>query len=425
MSFDLAYEWADVAQSPDETVHRTMAKLQIRVNGHLVTAVKDRQHKLEREYVAVPLHHVAEWLVSNWHHLLYEPENSNGPQRPGFESRHSLAFAGDGFILPALTIAPTDGATVMRWARSRPRYAEIEFTRFGEERVPTDEMESVCSSLIEDVLGRMRQQNLPPETLEEAWQGVRELDEEERDFARAAALLGADPFDLDDELADGIVEFWQGIPSSLREDSLGAVTNADSLPAVKRWVERGLEALDERGPNSAATSGWTALRDTVLPSSSPIPWKRGYDLAQNFLREVVGDSSRDPNALGAELEIPYHQMHAVSNRLQGMVAAGSPACVGTVSSETSRRFLQARSIGAFLSSSVRGPSLLSTMATDFQAFTRAFAAEFLAPAEQLRARIKGGRISVAALAREFRVSPLVISHQIENHRLGFATDGQV
>ena len=423
MSFELEYDWADVAQSSDETVHRTMATLQIRVNGHLVTAVSDRQHKRERDYVLVPLHHVAEWFVSNWHHLLYEPENSNGPQRAAFDCRHNLAFAGDGFILPPLMMASTDGATVMRWSRSKPRFADIEFTRSGEERVPTDEMESVCSSLIDDVLGRMRQHHLPLETLEEAWQGVRELDEDERDFARAAALLGADPFDLDDQLAEDIVEFWQGVPPSLREDSLGAVTNADSLAAVRHWVERSLEVLDQSGQRSVATSGWTALRDSVLQSTSPIPWKRGYDLAQNFLREVVGDSSRDPNALGAELEIPYRQMHAVSNRLQGMVAAGSPACVGTVSSETSRRFLQARSIGAFLSSAVRGPSLLSTVATDFQAFTRAFAAEFLAPAEQLRARMRGGRTSVTALAREFRVSPLVISHQIENHRLGFAAGG--
>jgi hypothetical protein len=423
MSFDLEYEWADVAQSPDETVHRTMAKLQIRVNGRLVTAVKDRQHKLDRDYVLVPLHQVAEWLVSNWHHLLYEPENSNGPQRPGFESRHSLAFAGDGFILPPLTMAPTDGATVMRWATSKPKFSEIEFTRFGEERVPTDEVATVCSSLIEDVLGRMRQENLPLETLEEAWQGVRELDEEERDFARAAALLGADPFDLDDALADGIVEFWEGVPPSLREDSLGAVTSVESLPAVRRWVERSLEVLDQQDESAVATSGWTAIRNSVLKSNSPIPWQRGYDLAQNFRREVVDDSSRDPNALGAELGIPYRYMHAVSNRLQGLVAARSPACVGTVSSDTSRRFLQARSIGAFLSPPDRGPSLLSTMATDFQAFTRAFAAEFLAPAEQLRARMKGGRTPVVALARDFRVSPRVISHQIQNHRLGFATDG--
>lgn len=422
MSLDFEYEWADVAQSPDEAVHRTMAKLQIRVNGHLVTAVKDRQYRLEREYVLVPLHHVAEWLVSNWHHLLYEPENSSAPQRPGFESRHSLAFAGDGFILPPLTMAPTNGATVMRWARSKPMFADIEFTRFGEERIPTDEMESVCSSFIEDVLGRMRHHKLPVETLEEAWQSLHELDDDEREFARAAALLGVDPFDVADQVADGIVEFWQGIPPSLREDSLSAVTNAESLPAVRRWVERSLDVLDWLDERSVSTSGWKALRASVLQSGSPIPWKRGYELAQNFLRELVGESSRDPNALGAELGIPYRQMHAVSNRLQGMVSAGSPACVGTVSSETSRRFLQARSIGAFLSSSVRTPSLLSTLATDFQAFTRAFAAEFLAPSEQLRARMRGGHTSVTALAREFRVSPMVISHQIQNHRLGFANE---
>lgn len=423
MSFNLEYEWADVAQSPDETVHRTMAKLQIRVNGHLVTAVKDRQHKLDREHVLVPMHHVAEWLVSNWHHLLYEPENSADPQRPGFESRHSLAFAGDGFILPPLTMATTGGATVVRWTKSKPKFAEIEFTRSGEERVPSDEMERVWTSLIEAVLGRMRQQDLPLETLEEAWHGVCDLDEEERDFARAAALLGVDPFDFDDDLADGIVAFWRGIPPSLRGDSLGAATSAEALPMVRRWLERSLDVLDQPHESAVATSGWMGLRDSVPQSNSPIPWRRGYDLAQNFRREILGDSSRDPNALGGELATPYRHMHAVSNRLQGLVAERSPACVGTVSSDTSRRFLQARSIGAFLSPSRPGPSLLSTTATDFQAFTRAFAAELLAPADQLRSRMKGGRASVTALARDFRVSPRVISHQIQNHGLGFATGG--
>ena len=422
MSLHFDYEWARVAASPDEAAHRTMANLRVRVNGRLVTAVTDHQHKRDRDHVLVPLQHVAEWLVSNWYPLLYEPENSGDPQRPGFASRHSLAFAGDGFILPSLTIAPTDGATTMRWAPSKPAFSEIEFTGHGEERVPTDEVEHVCSSLIEDVLGKMRQENVPSETLEEAWQDVRGLDEEERDFARAAALLGADPFDLDDALADGIVAFWEGIAPSLRRDSLAAATGAESLPAVKRWVERSLRVLDEQA-SDAATSGWTDIRNSVPRSDSPIPWKRGYDLAESLRREVLGHSSHDPNALGDELDTPYRRMHSVSSRVQGLVAAGSPACVGTVSSDATRRFLQARSIGAFLSPSEPGPSLLSTMTTDFQAFTRAFAAELLAPAEQLRARLKGGRTSVAALARELRVSPFVISHQIRNHRSGFATEG--
>ena len=422
MSFDLEYEWADVAKSPDETVHRTMAKLRISVNGHLVTAVKDRRHKLDRDYVLVPLHQVAEWLVTNWHHLLYEPENSSNEQRRGFESRHSLSFAGDGFILPPLTIAPTDGAIVMRWAAIKPKFSEIEFTRHGEERIPTDEMEHACSLLIEDVLGRMRQESLPLKTLEAAWHGVLELDEEERDFARAAALLGADPFDLEDQIANGIVEFWQGIPPSLREDSLGAVANAESLPMVRRWVERGLAVLDQHDRCAVDMSGWTALRESIPQSNSLMPWQRGYDLARAIHRELVADSSVDPSTLGTDLEVPYSRMHAVSKQLQGLVAKHSPACIGTVSSEPSRRFLQARSIAAFLSSSVSGPLLLSTMATDFQAFTRAFAAEFLVPAKQLSARLKRDHTSVAKLAHEFRVSPLVISHQIQNQRLGFVAD---
>ena len=142
-----------------------------------------------------------------------------------------------------------------------------------------------------------------------------------------------------------------------------------------------------------------------------------------FVARLGGDSSCDPNSLGDNSEIQYRQVHSVSARLQGLVAADSPACVGTARSGTSRRFLQARSIGAFLSSTDSGPSLLSTMATDFQAFTRAFAAEFLAPAEQLRVRMKGDHTSVTALAHEFRVSNFVIAHQIKNHRLGYVAQG--
>lgn len=417
MSLELEHEWVQVATSPDEARH-TMANLRIRAGGHLVTVVKD--HRGERDHVLVPLLHVAEWLVSNWYPLLHEPENNGDSQRPGFASRHNLAFAGDGFTLPSLTIAPTGGATILRWIPSKPAFSGIEFAGHGEVRVANGEVERACSSLIKAVLGKMRQDNVPAETLEDAWKGIHELDEEERDFARAAALLGADPFDLDDALADGIEAFCQGLPQTLCRDALAA-TDASSLQAAKRWVERGLEALDGQFRGANNDSGWADLRDSIPPSDSPVPWRRGYDLARRLRRDLCGDSSCDPNALGDKLP-PYHHMHAVSSRLQGVVAAGSPACVGTVSSDSLRRFLQARSIGAFLSSSDSGPSLLSTVATDFQAFSRAFAAEFLAPAEQLRGRMRDERASVSALASEFRVSPWVISHQIQNHRLDFAAE---
>ena len=233
--FIVEHEWVDLPVCSDETARRTMAKLKIVVNGKLVTAVKDRRG--DREHVLVPLHQMAEWLVANWYPLFHEVEDTADSQREGFENRHNLAFAGDGFILPPLEIVPTDGALAMRWNRSTPEYSEIEFTRYGDERIPTDEGKEEFQSLVEAVIARGREKNNPLETLEEAWQAICDLDDEEKEFAQAAALLGADPFEISDETAQEIVALWDNVPPSLRADLLMA-SNVEHLPKMVQWVSR-------------------------------------------------------------------------------------------------------------------------------------------------------------------------------------------
>ena len=71
-----------------------------------------------------------------------------------------------------------------------------------------------------------------------------------------------------------------------------------------------------------------------------------------------------------------------------------------------------------------GPGLLSSLATDRQAQSRAFAAEFLAPAASLRDRITAKRVpseQIDDLGREFRVSTELIRRQIQNHDLAAIT----
>ncbi len=67
------------------------------------------------------------------------------------------------------------------------------------------------------------------------------------------------------------------------------------------------------------------------------------------------------------------------------------------------------------------PSALVTVArTDRQKCNRAFAAEFLAPAQWIRERIDGSQVSPDEMddwAQELGVSTVVVGHQIENHRL--------
>ena len=103
------------------------------------------------------------------------------------------------------------------------------------------------------------------------------------------------------------------------------------------------------------------------------------------------------------------------------MAADTPACVTAPRGPTGTRFLTAHALGDYLARASPGPGLLSSLSTDRQAQSRAFAAEFLAPAEALRARLAGVS-SVEPertddLAREFDFSSEVIRRQIRNHDL--------
>ena len=108
-------------------------------------------------------------------------------------------------------------------------------------------------------------------------------------------------------------------------------------------------------------------------------------------------------------------------RVEGLVAAESPACIAVQRRETGKRFLAARALGDYLGKSDPGAGLLCSLETDRQARTRAFAAEFLAPSDALGRSLRGRRIigddDVEDLANEFGVSCWLISRQIENHEL--------
>ena len=411
------FDWVDVAPSPDELARHTMAALSIEADGVTVTSVLDRPSRSLRGHVVVPLFTVAEWLVAHWWHLFHEIESA-GEQKPGFESRHDLAFAGDGFILPSLTMTPAQERVRLRWRRYRPAHARIEFVDEGEASVEREELESQFRDLIEAVLDRLRSNGMAAEALDDEWAAINSLDADEREFSRAAALLGVDPFDVSDPLADEIVTFWESADPAIRDDALAAASE-DSLAQVGRWLFRSLEDLGE----TASGGGWAELR-RALPRSSAAgvaeSWKRGYDLARSVRRQLGAHGDRFDFTSDDSLALRPHERQTPSARIQGLVAADAPACVLAPRGESGKRFLMARALGDYLGRTEPGPALLSVLATDRQARSRAFAAELLAPSESLRRRLRSGPAEpdrVDELALEYGVSTEVIRRQIENHGL--------
>ncbi len=422
MSVRFQFDWVDAGPPPDKLAQFTMATFSVCVGDAVVTSVLDRERRIYREEVVVPLFNVAEWLVTNWWHIWYEVGDA-AVSTPDFESRHNLAFAGDGFVLPNLRMTPSSGRTRLAWNRYKPKYARIEFVDEGQHDVERAELELEFRRLIDAVLDRLHGQ---PEcaaaagSLGRAWTAIDDLDDEELEFSRAAALVGVDPFDAPDQVADAIVAFCERVDPSIRDDAL-ALASDGLLAGVSRWLGHAADALAREPQDSA----WAEVRSTLSLPTAAEPWLRGYDLARS-VRDTLGLDDRpiDPSKLDG-LAIPRWDTEPPSGRIHGLVGTDSPACVTAPRGPVGVRFLVARALGEYLSRRVPGHGLLSSLATDGQAQSRAFAAEFLSPARALRKRIQGDAVSVEdtdELATEFGVSSELVRRQIENHGIATIVD---
>ena len=401
-----------------------MATLSIEARDKVVTAVLDRRNKSYRHHVVVPLYHVAEWLIANWWHLWYEVADT-GEQRPEFESRHNLAFAGDGFVLPNLYVIPASGRMHLRWTRSQPKYARIEFVDESETLVERTQLEQEFRMIIDAVLERIRGvggHEHAVESLADAWEAVNALDSDEQEFSRAAALLGIDPYEVSDDVASALIDFWETVDPSIREDALASASE-QSLRSVGQWLQGALSILAD------AESGgdWPRVREVVSVEAKGAPWTRGYHLARRARSELSAGEGRFEfdRCGGLALRHRHVESEPPSPRMHGLVAAETPSVVTAPRREPATRFLRARALGDYLDRLEPSAAILTSLATDRQAQNRAFAAEFLAPAEALRTALDSGLDSgnaveperVDELAHEFGVAGEVIRRQIENHRI--------
>lgn len=109
--------------------------------------------------------------------------------------------------------------------------------------------------------------------------------------------------------------------------------------------------------------------------------------------------------------MPFVALVGINHRL-------SPAFVLRPALPASTRFHFCRALFEYLYPPIRRSALITDANTEQQKRNRAFAAELLAPASALRARIGTPMVTweqTEEIADEFGVSAYVISHQLVNH----------
>ena len=442
-------EWQDAPGVRDPVLARTWCRLTMDVGGHVVTRAIDHRYQILRDGIygsALPL---CRWIVENWWCLQYEAYRFHRLSRLHdlacnvdhrlWVQRHSLRAVGEGGVLPNLMLFRDGDAIVVRWLPDEPDVTHpfLRFVGKGEARLAADEVMHGLTGFVLRVLERVEEMDAPEvEALSRDWAAITTATPDERELCVWSARLGLDPYDPD-ELTDRREELLKASMSSLegelklKGDLLDAAT-ADALPADVRWID----AAHERalGSRPSARNG----REVERPSPRQTAHETGYECARRLRRNLFGANGgpvADMRAIMQDLgwaekpllitdSKPASPFDAMLDRSDG----GAPVVVAYQGGDIKPdRFRLARSLFFHhfaTAATAQARRLVTSAHTWDQQASRAFAAEFLAPADALAEHVAGpvSFSDVDKLGDEFRVNSLVIEHQIDNHHLGFVAD---
>lgn len=426
----LDFEWIDPAEARGPELRATWATLQISLDGNAITRLIDDASRSVRSSLFLPLYPLAEWIATHWWFLLAEVETPGRSTSDHYDQRHNLRYGAEGFALPSLTIQPMGERIRLAWQPARLEAQNLEFTASGSGYVPDFELRQTFSDFITAVLGRLRDQGVENTLLEKEWNGIQAVDPQEQEFCFAVASLGIDPYTLSDQEQEQITVISERLPQSLWPDFFELADFA----ALSEQANQVLDALNSSRSNKTDLASLRLLRKEISAETvtqSP-PWEQGYEFARELRQRLNlnGETLSSLSSLEKALKIPNAELGSAIIKIvslpgafNAMVATNaleSPVFAVPKRREEATRFALCRALFEYLTTPAGEPLLVTRARSERQKRNRAFAAEFLVPRDLLREALPNqtvGDEEIDDVAATFGVSPSVIRHQIENHKL--------
>lgn len=426
------FEWLDPGEAKGEELRATWAKLEIRLDNDTISCLIDHRNRSVRSSMFLPLYPLAEWLTTHWWFLFHEIETSGRSTPYNYEKRHNLRYGAEGFSLPSLLIQPSGEQIRLEWSGAHLCAQSIEFTARGSAHIAASQLRQNLSDFIFAVLRRLHDEGIENSLLEQEWDSIQAVGSQELDFCVAAATLGLDPYALTDTEQESIITAGELLPAILLNDFF-AVAEANKLVAQAWQVNDALELSHQNGANLEPIKSLRADLASLKVLQGP-PWNEGYQFARDLRRRLNLNGTKLDSylslgqALGvttADLQKAIIEIANLPRSLDALVATNSFDSPGFAvrerRGEDAIRFSFCRGLFEYFTTPVGEPLLVTRARSERQKRNRAFAAEFLVPAELLRDALPGQTIGdeeMDDLAATFGVSSSVIRHQIENHHLG-------
>lgn len=415
-------DWQDGASNAAAEERATVADFRLWLADQNVCLNISDDSDRATDHVTIALHGLIDGLVHDWWSLF------GGRDRELSWLQYRL-----GYVVPDIRMS-FDGAAFEISARQHQyRNPPIRFWSGPAETFGRTEAEHQLGTLIAEVLDRLEDSGVPSTSARRRWERVQasRSDPEETAFCEAAGALRLDPYAIDDRAADTIeaagavfdgeplTEFLAGARGSDEARLLAWVAAVEARPRYKARVAE-----------LAAVAGEAATR---APARDGEPgWSLGYRRARAMRQAMgLGTDARFPSfrrlaeMLGAgrsfEVGPAVDGLQALRSDHEDGVRVHLRAHGGVGSSQFPYLFAFTRAVGDVACFPAEGRAPVNELHAAYrQAAGRAFAAEFLAPIDEILSMRRDGR-DIASVADARHVTNAVVEHQIENqHRIAQA-----
>lgn len=409
MSFRIECSWESAPGVRAPELRATWGALHIAIGDETATLIKERESPNQvRERIDVAAYPLAEWLALNWWAL---DTPSHLPDYVGL----NLAGAGDGFPWPAMTLRSD---RQQMWVRVTPRYeadSRVRNLSNVSAVLDVDEVRRSLSRFIDSTVRRLEDFGIAGTLLQDEWSAIQGSDDDERQFAAVAAAWGFDPYNIGDDEAQRLLSAGEALQDDALLADLARAVPFSALESAEHWMHEALrEATSLRRQRRSLPDA-----DALLSVSGAAPWREGYRRARS-LREQLGISLTRAVAIEDFVAVTSVSGPPPGN-IEALAKIERDTAIAVVGPEIDPRAPRGRFIGArTLARRITDPQTTSSLLTRGAQYTdkleRAFAAEFLAPAEGVREVLRGdfSEESQARAAQAFGVSEIVIGHQIDN-----------
>jgi hypothetical protein len=367
------------------------------------------------DHLTISLYPLAEGLTHDWWALF-----------GGRDLEFSLIKHRSGYAVPDIRLK-FDGSVFEVSAYQRTyENPGLRFWAGPTEIMSRGEAEAQLGSFVELVLDRLDGQGVRETTAALRWARVRasRADFDEARFCEAAGALRLDPYQIDDTnsgLIEKAASIFAGEPLN---EFLSGARNARRAPLLE-WIE----TVESRPRHAARIAELGAVAQQAALQAPARSLERSWSLGYRRARAVRRVMNLGPNgrfhsfsALARALGAGEH--YALAGQIDGIRALRSDHHDGidihmrdhgnSSEAHASHLFSFARAVGDVTCFPERAKAPINDLHAAYrQAAGRAFAAEFLAPIDEIQAMQGDGR-DIVSIAEEFAVSAAVIERQIEN-----------